>query len=364
MFAGRHEELFELDRILAQAAGGNPQHFLLTGERGIGKSSLLLFTKVVASGKLDADDPRAHNFVVVELELGPTLTYRQLIRQLATGLRKKLAPFEKLKDALRSFVDVAKRIEAAGVKYNESSGLEDFELLDELVLAFVEASEVIAKQASGILVLIDEADKAPQEAHLGAFLKTFTDRLTKEGCDSVCVGLAGVTGILQKLRTSHESAPRVFTVLSLKPLELRERKEAVTQGLAFGNKKNPQPIEITDDALDAIAVLSEGFPHFIQQFAYCAFEADDDGSISSADVYAGAVSENGALDQLGEKYFQNLYFERINSNEYRSVLQTMAQSGDPRWLGYQGPGPTDHRVEGDYIDECALHAEGSGDHRS
>jgi hypothetical protein len=28
-----------------------------------------------------------------------------------------------------------------------------------------------------------------------------------------------------------------------------------------------------------------------------------------------ATRENGALDQLGEKYFQQMYYERINSNE-------------------------------------------------
>ena len=60
--------------------------------------------------------------------------------------------------------------------------------------------------------------------------------------------------------------------------------------------------------------MSEGFPHFIQQFAYCAFEQDRDNEISDTDVVSGALAENGALDQLGEKYFQQMYFERINSN--------------------------------------------------
>jgi hypothetical protein len=329
MFAGRHEELFELDRTLHQTAAGNSQHFLLTGERGIGKSSLLLAVKAIASGEVDSDDPNAHRFVVLELELGPTLTYRQLIRQLATALRRGLAPHNQLKDRLQQVWDVVKRIEAAGVKYSEAAQGEDFELFEELISAFTASSAMLEGQASGILVLIDEADKAPPEAHLGSFVKNFTDRLTKAGCENVCVGLAGVTGIVQKLRSSHESAPRVFSILALKPLEAHECEEVVTQGLAYGNRKNDPEVTIEYEALQTIATLSEGFPHFIQQFAYCAFEADTDGSISLADVQNGALSENGALDQLGEKYFQQMYFERINSNEYRAVLQVMAQTDDP-----------------------------------
>jgi hypothetical protein len=329
MFAGRQEELLELERCLAQTAAGNAQHFLITGERGIGKSSLLLFLKTIASESLDAHDPDSFRFVVLELELGPTTTYPQIIRQIASALRKGLAPYTKLKESLRNVWDVIKNIEAAGLKYNKpETVLEDFELLDELISACVSATAILQDEANGILILIDEADKAPTDANLGAFVKSFTDRLTKQGCDNVCVGLAGVTGIVQRLRQSHESAPRVFTILSLKPLEPNERKDVVNRGLEHGNSRNGEPVIIASTALDFIADLSEGFPHFIQQFAYCAFEQDTDNFISDADVARGALDENGALDQLGEKYFHQMYFDRINSNEYRSVLQAMAQSSD------------------------------------
>lgn len=289
--------------------------------------------KAIASGKVDRDDPSSFDFVVLELELGPTTTYRQLMKQMAAELRRRLAPHNQIKDALQHVWNVVKRIEAAGIKYNTGDELEDFELFDQLVEAFVLASETLSEHADGMLVLIDEADKASSEAHLGSFVKNFTDRLTKAGCDKVCVGLAGVTGIVQKLRASHESAPRVFSVLALKPLEIHERKEVVVQGLSFGNRRNKPPVEIAPDALEIIAVLSEGFPHFIQQFAYCAFEQDTDNVITLSDVSSGTMSENGALDQLGEKYFQQMYFERINSNEYRAVLQAMAETDDPEgWV--------------------------------
>jgi len=80
--------------------------------------------------------------------------------------------------------------------------------------------------------------------------------------------------------------------------------------------------------MDTIVGLSEGYPHFIQQFAYSAFEEDQDNNISLDDVNRGAFKENGALDQLGKRYFSELYFDRIGSEDYRRVLNSMADKLD------------------------------------
>ena len=60
---------------------------------------------------------------------------------------------------------------------------------------------------------------------------------------------------------------------------------------------------ISDEALNLLAELSEGYPHFVQQFAYSAFEADNDDVIDVIDVLEGSYGESGAIAQLGEKYF-------------------------------------------------------------
>ena len=42
MFTGRIEEMHTIEQCLFQAKHGNPQHFLVEGERGIGKSSVVV----------------------------------------------------------------------------------------------------------------------------------------------------------------------------------------------------------------------------------------------------------------------------------------------------------------------------------
>lgn len=50
MFAGRYHEMLALEKALFQTKNGNPTHFLIDGERGIGKSSLLFNVEGVATG--------------------------------------------------------------------------------------------------------------------------------------------------------------------------------------------------------------------------------------------------------------------------------------------------------------------------
>ena len=49
MFVGRGDEIRTVEKCLYQAKNGNPQHFLIQGERGIGKSSLFLYVKATAA---------------------------------------------------------------------------------------------------------------------------------------------------------------------------------------------------------------------------------------------------------------------------------------------------------------------------
>ncbi len=50
--------------------------------------------------------------------------------------------------------------------------------------------------------------------------------------------------------------------------------------------------------------------------------------IDNTDVLEGAFSSNGALDQLGRKYFNDLFIDQIGSEDYRRVLHAMAESLD------------------------------------
>jgi hypothetical protein len=62
------------------------------------------------------------------------------------------------------------------------------------------------------------------ERGLGKLVKLLTEKLTKRGCDRLVIGMTGQPGLIEKLKASHESSSRIFTTLSLKPLQEDENK--------------------------------------------------------------------------------------------------------------------------------------------
>lgn len=330
MFAGRYPEILALERYLVQAKSGNPQHFLVRGERGIGKSSLLFYMEALATGKIPPEEGAPFNFVAITIELDRNARFEDIVRRTARSLQRGLASFERAKELLKETWRLLKRIEAFGVKYSDAADApaSQDEVLDDLTTSIADAVDRLADDIDGVLLMFDEADKPSVAADLGIFVKLLSERLTKRGCQRVLIGMAGLPDVIAKLRKSHESAPRIFEVMSLEPLTDAERLTVIRAGLDQANRKNERVVTIDQEAEQTIVTFSEGYPHFIQQFAYSAFNADTDNNIDRADVMSGALGENGAFHQLGLKYFEELYFEQIGSNEYREVLRAMSQNMD------------------------------------
>ncbi|MCK1447256.1 AAA family ATPase [Bradyrhizobium sp. 48] len=330
-FVGRIPEIRMLDHCLTQTKHGNPQHFLLEGERGIGKSSLLRVQTFVAAGQIDIMDSKQRvSFITVSISLQEDDDYFAILRKIAEGLKREVAGRERLKSMALSAWDLISRIEGAGFRLRDAKASDQGELLATLQNDIAALIEHLGEDQDGLFLIIDEADRPPEAAGLGKICKLLTEELSRRNLDRLCIGLAGLPGLLNVLRGSHESSPRLFQTLSLQPLEPAECHAVVERALAEALKKNGFATTITPDAIKYVCDLSEGYPHFLQEFAYCAFEADTDNVIDLTDVTTSLFSENGAFDQLGRKYFDQFY-TAPDSDDYRRVLDTMAEHSDD-WI--------------------------------
>lgn len=319
-----------IEHGLFQTKYGNPIHFLILGERGIGKSSLFYVTKLAAMGTFEAFSGDKLNFVVLSVDLGGATTQLDIVRAIGRELRDVIG--SSFKEKAKTFWEWACNWEILGVRYHrEKENFDPYEATDTLVSQLAALCEQLTNEVDGILILIDEADRPPVEASLGEFCKMLTERLARRACNNVVLGLAGLPTLLGRLKDSHESSPRLFTTMLLEPLLPEERISVIDRGMRDANEKNKNTTTITDAAKHLLADLSEGYPHFLQQFAFSAFQYDSDDNIEPDDVLSGAFAENGALSQLGTKYFNEMYHLKIASNDYRRVLNTMAVFGD-QWV--------------------------------
>jgi hypothetical protein len=336
-FVGRLEELDRLESCLLQTAAGHPTNFMITGERGIGKTSLLNYLKHVAEGRIPIGDQRV-SFLVVDTDIDPSTTQHSLLRKIQLGLERALAKTESARTFFKEAWSFLQRVEAGSVKLNAQQREESEELLfEEFSYSLADLVNRICgdhdqtlfnAKYDGILILIDEADNAGKQLRLGAFFKLMAERLQRRGCSRVLFGIAGLPALRTVLYESHQSSLRLFEELPLDRLSDEEVKSVARICLAEANRKNTQKTAIDDGGMTTLAFLSEGYPHFIQQFGSSAFAADADDVIDSQDVLNGAFGKGGALELIGDRYYRDNFYNKIQAESYRQVLRIMADRVD------------------------------------
>ncbi len=335
MFVGRIKEIEKLEASLIQTRANQSVSFLLTGERGIGKTSLLNLIKYFAEGDIEVRGLKL-KFLVVEIDITKDTTRLGLIKKIELALNRKLSQSEKARKAFNDIWNFVKKFEVAGVKYNENNAEENELLFEEFSYSIADTLNRITNpndtnfdaKYDGILLLIDEADSANDNIDLGAFVKLLTERLQKEGSERLMFGIAGLPKVKDVLIKSHPSSLRIFEEIELDRLNNEEIKEVINKVLINGKELNGFDITIDPKAESLLVSFSEGFPHFIHQYGYCAFELSDGKIITDVNVINGAFGKKGALEIIGNKYYKDDYYNKLQVDSYRQVLNIMAESMD------------------------------------
>lgn len=332
MFAGRSKEIKALEKGLYQTKNGHPANVLITGERGIGKSSLMNLLKNLAVGDIALNHEK-FNFLAVNLVISERMSLLTLIRLIEKCISRELGKVETVRSFLTETWAFVKRVKVLDSGLDKEDSVEDVDvMMDDLAYSLSRTCARITNPEKGeaakdgIVFIIDEADNASAQLHIGYFFKTVTELLQQHGCENMMFVVAGLPDVVEKLAKSHASSIRIFTHLSVKELSFSDTKYVLERGITAGNKINAEQTSMGDFAKDHVATLSEGYPHFIQQFAYSAFEHNTDGEISVDDVLEGAFNEGGALDSIGSRYYAADYHSKIKSDEYRQVLAIMAEN--------------------------------------
>lgn len=339
MFVGRVDQIDQMERCLLQTRAGRPKSFMLVGERGIGKTSLLAYFAGLAKGWSKLDDGSLGNFLVLETDLEPTSTELGFMRRIERCLARELAKTEKARGFLAETWGFLKRVEqVGGVKVRASDDIGEETYRDEFAYSLASTiqrlvspddSDVFNARYDGVILLIDEADRGARQVGLGGVLKLLLERLERHGCRHLMVGLAGLPELPGILSASHISVLRALEHLPLGPLSDAERGRVIVRALEEAEGLNGGLVtKIEPDAEMLLRSLSEGFPHFLQQFGASAFDLDDDNTISSDDVLRGATGPNGAIRLIGDRYYRDDFYSKINKDTYRQVLRIMSKRGD------------------------------------
>ncbi len=251
------------------------QHQMVTGLRGVGKTVLL--------GKLAALGERV-GYRVIRIEaLGSDDTIRSFLRQ-ARRIVEELDGGAKVRRALRSIESVTLTVGGTGLGVERQAATPDREALSDVV---TDVAAAAADEDLGVMVSLDEAQML-DSLDLRRLLAG-VHRCGQDGLPLYCV-LAGLPNLVGEVARAATYAERMFTVADLGPLTPGQVVEAVAEpakeiGVAWSS-----------EATDQIVDRSDGFPFFVQTWAYHTWNAATDEPISAADVERAAPNAGNTLD--------------------------------------------------------------------
>ncbi len=306
---GRDETIATADVALRRLRSARAsQHMLITGLRGVGKTVLL--------GKL-ASVAEHNGYRVIRVEaLAGDDTIRSVLRQ-ARRIVEEFDGGAKVGRALRSIESVSLTVAGTGVAIERQAPSADREALTDVV---TDLAAVVADEDLGVMIALDEAqtlDRHDLRRLLAGIHRCGQDGLPLYGL------LAGLPNLVGEVAKAATYAERMFTVADLGPLTPDQVVQAIVE------PAREIDVSWSAEAAESIVDHSDGFPFFVQTWAYHTWNAATDDPISAADVARAAPNADHALDSS----FFAARIARIPASEVTYVQALASLGGGPHRSG-------------------------------
>jgi hypothetical protein len=298
---------------------------VFVGLRGVGKTVLLnkVEEMALASG-FETISVEAHEDKSLPAMLVPSL--RKLLLRL--DARASLSDKTKMGlRVLRSFIGRFRakfKVSDVGeielgvdpeVGVADSGDLESD--LPDLLVALAEAAK---DRGTQVCLLIDELQYLKRE-ELSALIMSL-HRISQKKLPMVMFA-AGLPLILGLAGRSKSYAERLFAFPALGPLSGQEARKAIEVPV------RARGCTILVKALDEIVLRTQGYPYFLQQWGYEAWNAAATTRITLVDVMAASQR---ALKQLDESFFR-VRFDRLTPREKEYLFAMAALGGSQQRSG-------------------------------
>ncbi len=314
--AGRENILEQARVLLGRVRAGRPEKsLLLTGLRGVGKTVLINEIERLAQGE-------GYRTILVEAHEGKSLAVL-----LAPHLRRLLFELDRLAGAgnkarrglavLKSFVG-AIRIKVGeidiGVDIEPEAGTADSGDLEvDLPSLFTAVAEAAEERGVAVAILIDEIQYFAV-AELSALIMAM-HKMQQRQLPLVLIG-AGLPILPGLAGESKSYAERLFSFPDVGPLSEADAAKAIHEPIEEAGES------IADDALGEICRLTKGYPYFLQEWGYQAWNHAESSPISLEVV---RETTDIVTTRLDENFFR-VRFDRLTPRE-RRYLRAMAELG-------------------------------------
>ena len=321
--AGRDDILRQALMALARIKKGRSEKsILLIGLRGVGKTVLLHKISEMA-------EEQGYKAVMIEAHENKSLPALLLpyLRQVLFSLDKGEMVSAKVKRGLRvlkSFIG-GLRVKINEIEFGldidaERGAADSGDLEADLAEVFIALGEAALDRNTAVAIIIDELQYLSEE-ELSSLIMA-VHKVSQKSLPLVVIG-AGLPQLVGKAGRSKSYAERLFDYPVVGPLQKEDAIKAlqdpvINEGVSF-----------TNSALDEIIRVTEGYPYFLQEWGYQAWNIAEKSPIELEVVQRASKASIARLDQS----FFRVRLDRLTPRE-KDYLRALAELGaDPQRSG-------------------------------
>ncbi|HDC4311321.1 TPA: AAA family ATPase [Enterobacter kobei] len=316
-FSGRRTQMDSVVDSLFQLSNNQPRHTIITGDRGIGKSSVLTQVKNISEGDMNLlnrlnIDPGVDKFDFIcawhdcSTDQNPSI--------LASGILKQLENrFKSVFNGLKLELNIA-GILKVGEKDSSVATISEIseKFCSDLTTVSNQAKD---KGKSGVILFFDELDRVRPDSGVATFFKLSAEKLSRDKVKNIAFFAAGITGAIQNLEEEHASIYRTFKDVPLPKLQESEADEILKTGF--------NAVKCTYDAevIKSVFRLSAGYPEPVHLLGSQLLKSDSDNHLDSNDF---ENAKNEVIETLRKNKLASS-LQAAGSGKYQEILRAMAK---------------------------------------
>ena len=309
-FVGRVKEIEHLRSMVRASIQGRFKIGYVTGERGIGKSSLVSFVRHL--GEREDCIAGVHAF------LGGVKNLSDMIRIAYDRLLKESIDKPWYDNVRGFFGDHVRKVGLFGASIELSVTKEDLGVLvNDFVPTLRKLVAHLKDDRKSLLLILDDINGLAESAEFANWLKSTVDQIATENSPlSCCILIVGLEERRQNLIKLQPSLARLFDITEIRPWTDQETAEFYTE--AF---KRTAALTVDDLALKEMVESTGGLPVFAHEIGDAVWRTAKGVEVTLHEAMKAILD---AAEIIGRKFLEPQVFQAIRSKRYRSILRKLA----------------------------------------
>lgn len=310
--AGRDNTIHEAQNILqAINYGYSARSVVYYGLRGVGKTVLLNYIENLAD-EMDlpseymeiAERDRSFQYQMA-LHIYKLINRLSLLKNIESHIKKALS-------ILKAFT-IKYGCDDISIEVNPANGISDTgNLANDMTELFLALGVIAQKQNKGVVLFIDEIQYI-KDSEFEALMEAI--HRTNQKNYPIVIFSAGLPKIAKVAGDVKSYAERLFDFIEIDSLNNEEAK------LALIEPAKRFQINYTDDAVNKIIEITQGYPYFLQEYGKWVWECKKEESIIDIKIVNKAYDK---FEQSLDKAFFKVRHDRATAREIEFMTAMVA----------------------------------------